>query len=182
MSPNLFLRRGLPRLVTVAGVLAICLGANQRSCTFFGVSSDDPDPSFLTEIELRNARGATTTFALGETVTMVLTVRNLLDTASTVEFPSAQQFDFVVLRPNSDTIVWRWSDDEGPFTQVPSEIEFAAGETLTFTRSWNQTDSTGARLPAGTFEVRGALMFSELATNPRVENQMASDFETLTIR
>jgi Intracellular proteinase inhibitor len=185
MSPNLFVRRGLPRLVTVAGVLAICLGANQRSCTFFGINSDDlnPDLSFRTELELRNSRGGQTdTFALGETVTMVLTVRNLLETEATVQFPTSQQFDFVVLRPDSDTVVWRWSDDNGPFTQAATELDFAAGETKTFTRSWNQTDSTGAPLAAGTFEARGVLMFSDFTADPRVENQQASEFESLTIR
>ena len=178
----------LPRLLTVVGMLAICLGSTtSRSCSF--VSNPDTDdgtggdrPSFVAHLELRDLNGEITdTFERRDQVTLVLTVRNRLDTAASAEFPSTRTSDFVVVRENTEDVVWKWSDDQAAFSQIPTTLDFLPGETKTFTATWNQTSAAGVQVSSGTYEARGVLVYTGFDSNPLQSNQMGSTLERFTI-
>jgi hypothetical protein len=174
----------LPRLITVLGIVAICMGATTDSCSINngnnGGSSDNPD--FVTDLKLQDINDQITdSFAQAETITLVLTVRNRLDTAATVQFTTGRTFDFVVVRENTSEVVWKWSTGR-PFSQSSTELNFAANETKTFTFDWNQQDNNRLQLPSGDYEARGVLVYSDFDTNPLKSNQLASTLVRFTIR
>ena len=175
--------RGVPRLLTVLGLAAICMGSTSRSCSLANNDGDGgDDPSFVAHLEIRDVNGdQTDSFDRGESIDFVLTVRNRLDTTATAEFTTTRTSDFVVVRENTSDVVWQWSDDRG-FSDVATTIEFAPGETRTFTATWNQVLSSGTQLRSGTYEARGVLVFSGFDSNPLRANQMGSMLERFTIR
>jgi hypothetical protein len=175
--------RHLPRLLTVVGVLAICLGAESKSCTFLSTtgSGGSGSMSFVVHLQLQDINGdVTDTFERGEQINLVMTIRNRLDTSASVEFPTARQSDFVVVQENSSTVVWKWSDLR-TFTPVQTRLDFDAGETKTITVSWNQVGTDNLQVIPGTYEARGVLVFSSFDTDPLQENQLASTLERFTV-
>jgi hypothetical protein len=175
------MHRRLPRLLAVMGVLAICLGATSRSCSLATSGANGNDPSFVAHLELRDINGDTTdSFQRGELINLVLTVRNRLDSKATAEFTTARESDFVVVRENTNDVVWKWSHDR-TFPQVATTLEFAPSETKSFSVTWNQTDSNGNALQAGTYEARGALVYAGFDTSPLQANQFGSTLERFTI-
>lgn len=176
-------RIALPRLITVLGLLAICLGAgSSRSCSFSSGDTDKDDPDFVTDLKLQNADGQITdTFAPGAPIDMVLTVRNRLDTPAEAQFPTARTSDFVVVRENTTDVVWKWSTGRA-FGQVVTTLTFAANETKTFTFRWNQVGDNGNPLANGTYEARGVLVYDDFDSNPLKSNQMGSTLVRFVIR
>lgn len=174
----------LSRLLTVLGVMVLCLGATSSSCSIDdldGDGDDGDDPSFVAELTLQDKDGKTTTsFTRDQPITMILTVRNRLNTAATIEFTDGRQEDFVVVRENSDTVVWQWSKDQ-TFGTTATELNFTAGETKTFTRSWDQNDNDDDLVRAGAYEARGALVYSNFDSSPLKSNQQASTLVRFTI-
>jgi hypothetical protein len=139
-------------------------------------------PSFVTNLTLRDASGqARDTFAPGERIDMVLTVRNRRDAPATVQFPSTRTSDFIVVRESSSSIVWKWSADRA-FEAVVTELDFAAGETKTITVSWDQTDNSDLPVAAGTYEARGVLVYEGFDANPLRSDPLGSTLERFTIR
>lgn len=176
--------RQLPRLITVLGLLVICLGATTESCSIRdaigGGSSNNPD--FVTQLQLKNANAQITdTFNLGDDITMVLTVRNRLTTGATVEFTSGRQSDFVVVRENTSDVVWKWSTDQ-TFGTAATTLTFQAGETKTFEVDWDQVGDNDLQVPAGTYEARGVLFYDGFDTDPLKTNQLGSTLVRFTIR
>ncbi len=96
----------------------------------------------------------------GDTVRMVLQVTNAGPDAVSIEFGSAQRFDFAV-RDAAGSEVWRWSADRG-FAQMLGSEQVGPGETLKWEASW----VPGGRV--GMFEAIGVVTSSshpiELAT------------------
>lgn len=182
-------RRSLPRLLTVCGILAICTGAStSSSCSFrdrIGGDGDDGDnPDFATRLEIQDAGGQITdTFERGELIQMVLTVRNRRNEAVTVEFPTTRTFDFVVVRENSDDVVWQLSDSAGaaPPSTIRTTIDFAPNQTQTFTTTWSQVDNDGNEVRTGAYEARGVLVYDGFDSNPLRSNQLGSTLERFTI-
>ena len=64
----LLVRRGLPRLLTVLGIAAICMGSTSRSCGGLpATAAAATTPSFVTRLQLQDANGdITDTFDRGE--------------------------------------------------------------------------------------------------------------------
>jgi hypothetical protein len=172
----------LPRLLTLLGIAALCMGSTSRSCSLGSSGGDDENPSFVAQLDLQDSGGGTTnTFDRGETIQFELTVRNRLESSATAEFPTTRTSDFVVVREHTSDVVWKWSDDQA-FSEVVTSIDFAPGETRTFTVTWNQVLANGAQLRSGTYEARGVLVYSGFDTNPLRANQMGSTLERFTIR
>lgn len=172
----------VPRVVTVLGVLAICLGASTQSCSLSNIGDNSDSPSFVTELQLQDIDGQITdSFAPGDTITLVLTVRNRLDTAASIQFPTGRQSDFVVVRQDSDEVVWKWSTGRN-FAQTQSELEFAAKQSRTFTFDWSQQDDNGNPLPSGNYEARGVLVYSDFDVSPLKPNPQGSTLLRFTVR
>lgn len=90
------------------------------------------------------------TYAPGEAVEIVLTVRNTGSAPVAVTFTSGQQFEFIVRRPRGDE-VWRWSHDQA-FIQVVQSMQILPQGSLTFRRVWDQQDLQGRRVDPGSYE------------------------------
>jgi hypothetical protein len=179
---------GWRRVATLVGIFVICAGtaSSNRSCSFG--SSDDSgdggdDPTFVTTLQLQDNEGnVTNSFQRGEQIQMILTVRNRRDTTETVEFTDTRQTDFVVVRENSSSIVWQLSEESAAPSPTPSTLEFAPGETKTFTTSWTQLDSdSGDQVRVGTYEARGVVVFDGFSTSPLRASQLGSPLERFTI-
>jgi hypothetical protein len=158
--------RNLGKATTLIAVCAVTAGAT--SCNTAG----EVGPTFVTDLTVRNPAG--------EPVALELTVRNRTDTDVVVEFDSSHQFDFVVVDAGSSRVRWRWSTGKA-FTQATTELEFAPGQTRTFTTTWNQVGDDGQAVAAGDYEARGVLLFSEFRTNPLAPHQLGSPLKTFRI-
>ena len=114
-------------------------------------------PVFATNLALKNAAGdETTTFTDGEPITVLLTVENRSDTVQTIGLPSSQEFDVLVTRNTGGPALWQWSADK-TFLQVLTSLQFAVGETKTFTAVWDQHTAAGDPLGIGEFAAQGYL-------------------------
>lgn len=176
------------RLTTLVGILLICTGTttSNRSCSL-GSSNNSgdggDDPTFVATLQLQDLQGnVTDTFSRGESVQMILTVRNRRDTTQTVDFTDTRTSDFVVVRENSTSILWQLSKESAAPSPTPGTLEFAPGESMTFTTTWNQTDSSSdSQVRTGTYEARGVLVFSGFDSNPLRASQVGSPLERFTI-
>lgn len=176
------MNRRLPRLLTILGAAAICMGATSQSCSLPNLGGGgSSQPSFVTNLQIQDATGAASdTFTQGETIRLVLTVRNRLNTSASVEFTTARQSDFVVVPETSSVAVWKWSSGRA-FEQVATKLDFAAGETKTFTVNWNQVGSNNAPVLPGTYEARGVLVYAGFDTDPLQANEMGSTLQRFVI-
>ncbi len=109
-----------------------------------------------------------TTYAPGEAVNLTFTVKNNNTAPVTVVFPTTQQYDFVVTQ-NGQT-VWQWSFGQA-FTQVITQMTLAAGQTLTFQATWNQTDAAGQAVAVGQYAVKA--QFKGKINNQALPDQTA---------
>jgi hypothetical protein len=178
---------GWPRLLTLLGILALCAGATSESCSIRNSSNSSgdggDDPTFVATLQLRDSAGTVTnTFERNELIQMVLTVRNRRDSTETVNFTTTRTSDFVVVRENSDDVVWQLSDETAAPSTTPTSIDFAPNETKTFTTTWDQTESdSGDQVRVGTYEARGVLVFDGFDARPLRASQLGSQLERFTI-
>jgi hypothetical protein len=179
---------GWRRVATLVGIFVICAGtaSSNRSCSFG--SSDDSgdggdDPTFVTTLQLQDNEGnVTNSFQRGESIQMILTVRNRRDTTETIEFTDSRQSDFLVVRENSSGIVWQLSEESAAPSPGPTTLELGPGETETITISWDQTESdSGDPVRVGTYEARGVIVFDGFDNSPLRSSQLGSPLERFTI-
>jgi hypothetical protein len=182
-TPN----RSWRRLLTLVGILVVCAGtSSSRSCSL-GSSDNDgdggDDPTFVATLQLQNTTGEVTdTFQRQELIQMILTVRNRRDTSETMDFTDSRTSDFVVVRENTDNIVWQLSKESAAPAPTPTTLQFGPNETKTFTTTWDQIESDGGdQAPVGAYEARGVLVFDGFDTNPLRASQRGSQLERFTI-
>jgi hypothetical protein len=186
MHMNRTLNHGWRRLATLLGILVVCAGTtSSRSCSL-GSSDNDGDggnnPNFVATLQLQDASGnVTDTFQRDEEIQMILTVRNRTDETQTIQFPGSRQSDFVVVRENTDDVVWQQSDDDGAPSTTPSTLEFAPNQVRTFTALWDQIDNNGDSARVGAYEARGVIIFDGFEGNPLRASQLGSPLERFTI-
>lgn len=183
-SPN----HGWRRLLTLLGILTLCAGTtSSRSCSGFGSSNNNGDggndPAFVATLQLQNSAGEVTdSFERDGTITMILTVRNRHDTTETIDFTDSRTRDFVVVRANTDNVVWQLSKEEAAPSQTATTLTFGPNETQTFTATWNQTESdSGDQVRVGSYEARGVLVFDGFDDHPLRASQLGSQLESFTI-
>ena len=116
---------GWRRLTTLLGILVVCAGTtSSRSCGL-GSSDNDGDggndPTFVATLQLQDATGnVTDSFERTELIQMILTVRNRRDTTETMDFDDTRTSDFVVVRENTDDVVWQLSREAAAPTPTPT--------------------------------------------------------------
>jgi hypothetical protein len=103
------------------------------------------------QLRLTSDRSA---YKAGDPVMLTLTVTNPGATPVTLQFPSAQQYDFEVRRGGQ--AIWRWSAGR-MFTQALTSLTIGPGEKRVFTQTWNQRDDNGQAVAAGSYEAVGTL-------------------------
>lgn len=134
---------------------AVLLGNTRCQTTTNGLGPDGP--VFVTSLAVQDANGnAASSFASGQQIQFVLSVRNRSGSSQTLSFDTAQQYNFAVLASGTSTVVWTWSGGQ-VFNPSASSLSFQAGETKTFTITWNQLDSLGQLVAAGNYEAIGGL-------------------------
>jgi hypothetical protein len=185
-TPN----HGWRRLLTLFGILVICAGTttSSRSCSGFGSSNNSSgdggnDPTFVATLQLQNNLGEVTdSFERAELIQMILTVRNRRDTTETMDFTDSRTSDFVVVRANTDNVVWQLSQETAAPSTTPTTITFGPNETKTFTTTWDQTDSSGGdQVSTGSYEARGVLVFDGFDDHPLRASQRGSPLEEFSI-
>jgi len=108
-------------------------------------------------------------------------VRNRRDTTETIDFTDSRTSDFVVVRANTDSVVWQLSKKSAAPSQTPTTLSFAPGESKTFTTTWDQIDDSGDQVRTGTYEARGVLVFDGFDSRPLRASQQGSPLESFTI-
>jgi hypothetical protein len=180
---------GWRRLPTLLGILLICAAttSSNRSCSL-GSSSNNGgdggnDPTFVATLELQDSSGnVTDSFERDATITMILTVRNRRDTTQTIDFTDSRKQDFVVVRANTETVVWQLSKETAAPSPTPTTLTFGPNESQTFTATWNQVESdSGDQVRVGAYEARGVLVFDGFDDHPLRASQLGSELEQFTI-
>jgi len=181
---------GWRRVATLIGILAICAGTttSNRSCSLPGSSGNNggdggDDPTFVATLQLQDTQGnVTSSFQRQELIQMILTVRNRRETTETIDFSDSRTADFVVVRANTDNVVWQLSKESAAPSQTPTTLSFSPGESKTFTTTWNQLASDGGdQVRVGNYEARGVLVFDGFDTRPLRASQQGSPLESFTI-
>ena len=179
---------GWRRLPTLVGILVICAAttSSNRSCSLGSSSSGGTggdDPTFVATLELQDASGnVTNSFERNSTVTMILTVRNRRDETETIDFTDSRTQDFVVVRANTDDVVWQLSEETAAPAPTPTTLTFGPNETQTFTATWDMTESdSGDQVRVGTYEARGVLVFDGFDAAPLRASQLGSELEQFAI-
>ena len=179
---------GWRRFATLLGIVVICAGttSSNRSCSLdrSGSGGDGgDDPTFVATLQLQNSSGdVTDSFERNTTIQMVLTVRNRRDTTETIDFTDSRTRDFVVVRANTDNVVWQLSKETAAPSPTPTSLTFGPNESQTFTTTWDQTESdSGDQVRVGTYEARGVLVFDGFDTRPLRASQLGSPLERFTI-
>ena len=86
----------------------------------------------------------------------MLSVRNRSSSDQTISFNTAQQYNFEVVDSGTATEVWTWSLAQS-FSQSTSRLTLQAGETESFTVTWDTVNDTDQLVPAGMYEAIGGL-------------------------
>jgi hypothetical protein len=184
-TPN----QGWRRPLTLLGILVICAGSttSNSSCSL-GSSNNNggdggDDPTFVATLQLQDSSGdVTDSFERNATITMILTVRNRRDTTQTIDFTDSRTRDFVVVRADTNDVVWQLSDETAAPSPTPTTLTFGPNEIQTFTTTWDQTESgSGDPVRVGTYEARGVLIFDGFDNNPLRASQLGSQLEQFTI-
>lgn len=105
-------------------------------------------------------------YQLGEPVRFTLAVTNTGPTPAILTLPSGQRYDFLV-HSSDGAEVWRWSRGKA-FPLLYGQMVLAPGETLTYSETWDQRDTEGRQVAAGTYTVTGIFTSDpRLASQPR---------------
>jgi hypothetical protein len=175
------------RLLTLFGIMVICAGtSSSRSCSLSSSDNDGDggdEPTFVATLQLQSTTGEVTdTFERGALIQMILTVRNRRDTTETMDFTDSRTSDFVVVRANTDSVVWQLSKETAAPSPTPNTLTFGPNEIMTFTTTWDQTDSdSGDQVSTGSYEARGVLVFDGFDEHPLRASQRGSPPEEFTI-
>ncbi|MBI4566985.1 MAG: hypothetical protein HY719_01160 [Planctomycetes bacterium] len=118
-------------------------------------------------LSLTDAAGAAkSAFALAEPVTMTIRLTNGTGKTVTYVTNSGQKYDFSVTSPPGPPgsmipirLYWTWSQGR-MFTQALTSTPIAAGQTVTFTETWDQKQNDGTAVGAGTYVATGSLVGS----------------------
>jgi len=160
-------------IVGVALIAVLLLGANQcQTSTTNGIGSDGP--VFVTTLAVEDANNnPASTFSLSAPIQFVLSVRNRSSTSQTLSFNTAQQYNFEVVDSGTATEVWTWSLGQS-FSQSTTSLTFQAGETQTFTVTWDQVNDTNQLVPTGSYEAIGGVTCTNSSSSSSSSSSSAS--------
>lgn len=156
--------RQVLRAAALGLLAAALLGNTQCQSNASGIGPNGPN--FVTTLAVEDASGnAASSFSQGQQIQFVLSVRNRSTLAQTVSFNNAQQTNFAVLDSGSATEVWTWSLSQS-FDQSQTSLTWQAGETKTFTVTWNQVNDSNQLLSPGSYEVIAGLTCANSNSSP----------------
>jgi len=135
-------------------------------------NSSSSAPQFVTTLEVENSSGLVSGgFAQGDTVNLVLTVRNRSSSAQTLYFNSSEFANFAVVEAGTADVVWSCDGDAtglttatctttGSLTTSSSsggfvQIALAPFQSQSITYTWTGLNNSGSELAKGDYEVLG---------------------------
>lgn len=149
----------------LAGSLTLLLLLGSTNC--HNNNSADA-PQFVTSLQVENSSGLVSSgFAPGDTIELVLTIRNRGSSTQSLFFNTSEFANFAVVDAGTATVIWNCDNDPTTCTTTGSittpsaggssfvEIDFAAFQTQTITFTWTGLDNNGNQLSAGNYEVMG---------------------------
>jgi hypothetical protein len=157
--------RRLIRCLAALSVLLLLLGNSNCS-----QNNESDAPQFVTSLLVENSSGVVSGgFAKGDTINLVLTIRNRSSSAQTLYFNSSEFANFAVVDAGTASVEWNCDNDPTTCTTTGSlttattsnggsgffQIDFKAFQSKTITFSWTQIDNSGVQLAAGDYEVMG---------------------------
>lgn len=116
-------------------------------------SNGTTGPTFVTELALQDSAGTgRQAFAVGETVRLVMTVRNRTQQVIEVQLPGwCGESEFMIAPSRTSTPLWKLSSNIACIQTVTRTL-FAPLETKTFRVDWNQRDDVGQQVAVGDYE------------------------------
>jgi hypothetical protein len=159
------------RAVAFVTIAVWLLGASNCSQT-----NNSDAPQFVTTLQVENSGVPSSSFAQGDTISLVLTIRNRTDSALSLYFNSSEFANFAAMNAGTATVVWTCDGDSSSVTGATCadtanptvastgtnssggsfvQINFAAFQTQTVTFTWNSLDNNGNDLAVGNYEVFG---------------------------
>lgn len=159
--------RRLLRLL--AALFAVSLLLGNSNCSKNNASDA---PQFVTTLQIENSSGQVSGgFSQGNTINLVLTIRNRSDTAQTLFFNSSEFANFAVVQAGTADVVWSCDGDAagiaaatctttGSLTTSSGnggfvQISLAAFQSRTITFTWTGLNNNGDQLAKGSYEVLG---------------------------
>ena len=132
--------------------LSLLLIASLAGC-LYSTEESRMKPKTINGLELA-LKANKASYTPGEPVTLELTVTNKSKEAFRETFRSAQIYDFVAKKEESE--VWRWSHDR-MFAMMLTEYVLEPQESVIYKVIWNQKDSDGNSIPSGKYNLVGIL-------------------------
>lgn len=159
--------RRLLRLLAALFAVSLLLGNSKCS-----KNNASDAPQFVTTLQVENTSGQVSGgFSQGDTVNLVLTVRNRSDAAQTLFFNTSEFANFAVVQAGTADVVWTCDGDvsglsagtcttSGSITTSSGsggfvQIELSAFQSKTITFIWTGRDNNGNELAKGSYEVLG---------------------------
>jgi hypothetical protein len=152
--------RRLLRLLALTSTTLLLLG--NSNCTKNNASDA---PQFVTSILIADANGnivstddgnsTPPSFVSGVNIEFTLTVRNRSTTTQTLFFKSSEKDNFAVVNSGTADVVWNSDNGQTPDTANPATITLTAGQSQSFTFTWNQQGDSGNQVAVGSYEVLG---------------------------
>jgi hypothetical protein len=159
--------RRLIRLFAALTALLLLLGNSNCS-----KNKDSDAPQFVTTLQVENSSSVVSGgFAQGDTINLVLTVRNRSSSAQTLYFNTSEFANFAVVDAGTVSVEWNCDTTAIASTCTPSsnittppttsggagfvQIDLPAFQSKSVTFSWTQIGNSGVQLVAGNYEVLG---------------------------
>jgi len=145
----------------LAGLCTLLLLLGNSNCT---KNSSTDAPQFVTTLTIEDINNLpTSVFATGAQIQFVLSIRNRSNSAQSLFFNSSEQCNFAVVDAGTSTVVWTDDNSGTPSTSCTGsgtsssfgDLSFTAGETKTFTVTWNQQNDSAVQVATGNYEVIG---------------------------
>jgi hypothetical protein len=158
------------RAVAAVSIALWLLGASNCSQT-----NDAGAPQFVTTLQVQNSGVAASSFAQGDPISLVLSIRNRTNGNLSLFFNSSEFANFAAVNAGTATVVWTCDGDSSgvaatctsatnpttPSTATSSsggsfvQIDFTPFQTQTITFTWTGLDNSGNKLAVGNYEVFG---------------------------
>jgi len=145
----------------LVGSFTLLMLLGSSNCT---QNNSSDSPQFVTNLAVDDVNNnPSSAFATGATINFVLSIRNRSNTTQTLFFNSSEECNLAVVDAGTATVEWT-DDHSGASSSVCTgsgssssfgELSFKAGETKTFTVSWDQADNSGKPIATGDYEVMG---------------------------
>jgi hypothetical protein len=150
-----------------AALIALLLLLGNSNCS---KNKDSDAPQFVTTLQVENSSGVVSGgFAKGDTINLVLTVRNRSSSAQTLYFNTSEFANFAVVDAGTVSVEWNCDNDPTTCTTTGSittpttssggsgfvQIDLPAFQSQSITFSWTQIGNSGVQLVAGNYEVLG---------------------------